>query len=384
MKEAKLRQKAFIESLGNRYPFGDDELIRILYYHEYILSNSKTDPKHSFLQCLSMGAISLSSPGKVQEILNKVEIMERTILPPSFGNILEQNAFSSRSFSSSTHVPQPVISLSSNTPIHNNQHLALIISSYEKDESKMHHLETFLQGLAECCGRRGGRYTLGVLFQCCRSTSDSSSFNLVDASQLLELIYRIALACMYLSSSSSLNSNQNDDYDHIPMMNIKKPEALIQSLIEASKTKSGESSAYSGGNFSYSQFGGYGSSLYSTSTSTSSSTNIETGKISKEQLFQWAEETAPLLSSVLPTFFHQLLFSDKPFPPSRTPFLFPYFLNNGDNDNNTQLSFLLGGKDGNDCSSSYPLLFSFACMSHSLGGMVRKCLFLINIHDLTL
>lgn len=82
--------------------------------------------------------------------------------------------------------------------------------------------------------------------------------------------------------------------------------------------------------------------------------------VTQASFCRWAESVAPLLSSTLSTFFHTLLFPDRPFPPSRTPFLFPRF--HGDAG-----SFLLGGTRGDDYSQAHPRMFTLACLSPSLG-----------------
>ena len=298
-KEAKIREKEFIEYLGNRYPFGDDELIQLVHYHEEIIIQD--DDATSFLKRLGM--IALSHGGEDSTKNHHFDFMD-ILLPASFGDQMKNR-------------------LISNYKRRDGESINTIISSYNENSQKLDHLELFLQGLAECSGRRGGRSTLSVIFQCC---CDKHNPNVADASILIESIYRIALACLYLS--------ENDDtLDE--SFSIVKPNGLIVSLLKASSSNE------------YSSFG----------------SSTENGKISKDVFFQWSEEMVPLLSSVLPTFFHQLLFPKKPFPPSRTPFLFPTF---HDND----LSFLMGGIHGTNISKSYPLLFTFACMSYSLGGLV--------------
>jgi hypothetical protein len=86
--------------------------------------------------------------------------------------------------------------------------------------------------------------------------------------------------------------------------------------------------------------------------------------VSMQTFTMWAETVVPLMSATLPTLMHQVIFHGKPFSPSRQPFLFP---------------------DLRDQTSSFfdnpfsPRLFSFACMSLSLGGEVSSQYYLSEI-----
>lgn len=76
--------------------------------------------------------------------------------------------------------------------------------------------------------------------------------------------------------------------------------------------------------------------------------------VSLDAVLSWAESTAPLFPATLSTFMHYILFPYKQYPPSRTPFIFPEL---------GEHSSAIFGQGL--CSQ----LFSFACMSRSLGGM---------------
>ena len=82
--------------------------------------------------------------------------------------------------------------------------------------------------------------------------------------------------------------------------------------------------------------------------------DLQNGVVSKMDFIDWSELHSPLLSSTLPSLMHEVFFPDRPYPPSRTPFLFPSI--------SSESAFF------NHPAS--PLLFSFASMSSSLGGAV--------------
>lgn len=274
--------------------------------------------------------------------MEQIRFMEAHLLPPPFGAILEKSTFLSEPSSSlsTTSSPQPLT--------HPSWTLYSIIQSYHSNPHKKSQLETFLQLLSQCCGRRGGRYTLGILFDwCCFSSSTKH----VNAHLLIEWLYRFSISCIYLQ-----NPTQPLFQDFLQTPQI--PNALVMSLLEATSKHNSSSTQ----DFYASSY----NNLIHTNTSSNTTYKSNSEMITKELFLNWAQETTPLLSSVLPTFFHQLLFADKAFPPSRTPFLFPYFHNPAQN------SFILGSPPNGTMPkpySSFPFLFSFACMSNSLGGM---------------
>lgn len=353
----------FIQELGERLPFGNDELDDLLYYHHafYTTSAVTTEDGSSFLSSgLSRIVSCVKSKYPVEELERKIEMIEKDILPKSiFGSKLEKLLSSSSSTST----------MSSN--IHNNNNnnttyndINEIIKTYQTDSSKMFSLEQFCQTLAECCGRRGGRYSLKTLFQIVSSSSSSSSSGNAEITQLVDLLYRIAVATSYLSSSSSFSMS----LDTASTTNLQKPKALIQSLLKSSKSQNSSST----GMFSY-QSPSYSSSPYDNSNNASSS--CDEGYVTQDTFFSWVEDTAPMLSCILPTFFHYILFPTKLFPPSRSAFTFPYYYLDPSNNNKTNKdgsskavsSFILDCESGDGEFNTS--LFSFASMSPSLGGM---------------
>ena len=79
---------------------------------------------------------------------------------------------------------------------------------------------------------------------------------------------------------------------------------------------------------------------------------LDQGLVELEDVLDWIDGVAPLFASVLPTFFHELLFSGKAYPPSRTAFEYPKILSESD--------FFPNARS--------PTLFQFACLSSSLAG----------------
>ena len=152
---------------------------------------------------------------------------------------------------------------------------------------------------------------------------------LPQAENILDMCYRLAIVTEILCATDERIEELSKNQD-------ASPQSLIQSLAR----KIGKS------NQSYSSY-------------QSNEEQSEDDGVSLKQFTEWSESTVPLLSSILPTFFHNLLFPTKPYPPSRTPFIFP----------NLSLS------DQPSAFFSYatsPLLFAFGCMSKSLCGKVRN------------
>mmetsp|Transcript_14837 Transcript_14837/g.31708 ORF Transcript_14837/g.31708 Transcript_14837/m.31708 type:complete len:534 (+) Transcript_14837:44-1645(+) len=74
--------------------------------------------------------------------------------------------------------------------------------------------------------------------------------------------------------------------------------------------------------------------------------------VDEDDIFEWVEQVAPMYGSILPTFLHCIFFPFKAAPPTRSSFDYPRI---------SQESTVFP-------MNSTPLLFSFGCMSPSLGG----------------
>ena len=283
-----------------------------------------------------------------------------------------------------------------------------------QDES-FRRLEKFIEGASDCC-RRGSRPALTVLFKSCSrnsrggytsdmrvdttagvgvengmgdtngngvdatngfegggfdtfaaTTNDNDPTNIwANANEVLDLGYSLALASAFLSEAAQIaDLHELDANAYIP---DDVGTAMSKSLLAYAKKRrqeyqthqppplaSGELdldpytrkslSVPAESRFSERSAG----SISSTSTNVHGNENL----VTLDVFLEWAEQTAPCLSACLSTFLHHVLFPDKPYPPSRTPFLYP-------NLDGQQSAFFE--------SPSSPLLFSLACMSPSLGG----------------
>ena len=312
-KPEQAQEKADLKYLGSRFPFDDAELVSL--YRSYFELKQKEESSSSFLSDWAKRCNETNE--KTNELF---EIVERDILPLHFGERLQRVAFL-RPADRNTSAPQSIV-------------------KDEDDNIRIARLESFFDGLANCA-RRGGRAALGTMFQCCVEGDEhpASSKDLVDSSgneikarviDVLDLAYRLALATAFLHASEedrltllpqedsaqckALQSLAASCLDHVHRQRIRRS-VVVEDMDDS---------------------------------------DLEQGFCSKMDFLEWSESTAPMLSSILPTFQHDILFPDKAYPPSLTPFSFPLL--------NDESAFF---KDDH-----WTLLFSFACMSKSLRGAV--------------
>jgi hypothetical protein len=312
-----------IKHLGDRYPFGDDELSRLYRAYQAFCQSEKGV---SLLSDFA-GLCTVLPPGeedpdgsKLKQLQDErsmlMSVVENKILPEAFSEKLEDAAFSR--LQELKEVPD------------------------EKDEyTRVARLEKFLDGVANA-GRLGGRKALGTLFQCFVDCAehpwDSSHLVHKDgneimayASPILDAAFRLSLAVAFLRDSENME-------DFIPSPDVSSDrvmKALCQSLMAHVKRKKIRESPYG-------------------TPEAADESDLQNGLVSKMDFIEWSELNAPLLSSTLPSLMHEVFFPDRPYPPSRTPFNFPKI--------QAESAFF-------DDSTS-PLLFSFASMSSSLGGAV--------------
>jgi hypothetical protein len=324
-------EQSDIKYLGDRFPFGDSELLRL--YRCYVaLQQRPPDEKTTFLRDWAVSGIVLA-PGEANDSDNlqalrekrsiQMQIVESEILPAGFGEKLERVAFLRPADRKSSPAEQQ-----------------------EEDEyTRMARLDTFFDGLANC-GSRGGRAALGTLFQACveGDTHPASSKDLVDKDgneikarviDVLNLAYRMSLATAFLRASE-------DDQEGL----------LPDNAASSSSAASAESMALNSLASSCVDHVCRQRIRRSVAVDDMDDSDLDLGYCSKMDFLEWSEATAPLLSTILPTFMHGLLFPEKPYPPSRTPFAFPRL--------NHESAFF--------SKSNSTMLFSFASMSKSLGG----------------
>ena len=392
-----------VKELGDKYPFGDDEILRIARCLTYLrhapIASSEEIVNYSFLNNWAVFAPTLPpadftpsddrvpfvnllkvDPNLIQNenananaidfkikqermrIRKMMLLIEAEILPPWLK--LEETVFA-------------LLTPSSTTLTHGHDHNHMVTEDLTMEDLAMQRLEKFLNGLAES-SRRGSRKALAVIYNCClKSNSKHSNQKTANANDLLNLAYRLGLASLLLSgkanessndchilesdsngenilegsngtSSSPSSGNDIKECDFTPFFPEDINQSLVQSLIEFA-------SNYTSHNTSPSDYLSMktGSLSLNTDKVIGDDSDNDDGMVSLEAFTAWTESYAPALSATLETFIHHVFFSDEPFPPSRIEFMFPY---------------LRGQHSAFFKSKSSPLLFTFAVMSPSLGG----------------
>lgn len=411
-----------VKELGDKYPFGDDEILRIArcltYLRHTSVALSDEIVSNTFLSnwavyCSTLPVADFSngnnseSPylnllkvdvnlvknmndnnddeevitvNKTRMKIRKVmKFIESEILPNNFGQTLEETFFALLA------------------PVDNGNSMANDIENNEfsssMDDLAMQRLCKFLNGLADS-SRRGSRKSLSVIYNCCiaseTSNIDGNRSNVhvkASAKSLLDLTYRLSLASVLLgrnmnechektcSDEDDYGEDDNDDEDkgtqavksddsrdekdhneidfsvYIPK---EIDPSVIQSLVEFESKHSTQHSSNHLSSYSYQNDA---SSLSSDTAYTKGQVDDDDDKgkvmISFEAFTAWVEANVPCLAATLETFIHYIFFPDKPYPPSRLEFLFP---------------FLRGQYSAFFQSESSPMLFTFCAMSPSLGG----------------
>jgi hypothetical protein len=347
---ARLRQKEKLAYLGNHYPFGDAELMRL--YNCFFLLQKK-EPTTFLSDWAVYAPHDDDNTDLAHNRAARLLFVEQDILPAGFGRRLEQTAFlrpGDPPRETAAPVPRSIVS----------------------EEVQQEQLERFFEGASNACGRRGTRSALTILFQCCARNEEGgyacesrSGINRhtcrAHAGEVLHLGYALALATAYLAPNEKEVSDDNEKdededqqelepviesvnpQDFLPQfgdsndtINNPKLHALSKSLVEFSKGRDGLTSPYQSSHDTSNKAGDINSDL-----------------VLLDVFLEWAESVAPLISATLSTFMHYILFPDVPHSPTRTSFFFPSLRN--------QASAFFNAPNS-------PLLFTFACMSNSLGG----------------
>ncbi|CAJ1928148.1 unnamed protein product [Cylindrotheca closterium] len=324
-----------IAYLGNRLPFGDDELVQL--YNAYHLRKTLASRNEhtSFLVDIGILCYSKMEPGEAELKERKllIQALESKILPPSFGNRLFQTSFIGPQDLSDYNDDKPTSSVSNATG--------------EEDEfTHRANLEAFFSGAA-LCGRRGAAKTLQVLVEACEqhpappsengsvsspfeATTSTRESTLIDPVELISMGYRVALASAFLSATTR-NDDQEDVGRFLPDDKVSDHPGLVSlaTSLKAFATKRKQR-------------------LEHAAIPPSELLSL----VSAEDVAEWGEQMAPMFAASLSSLMHQLFFPHKPPPPTRTSFEFPQL---------SDESIFFNG-------SASPLLFSFACMSPSLSG----------------
>ena len=395
----KTQQQKDIEYLGDRMPFGDAELLQVyrvyqkLQHKFYGTGEVQTEPeenkmnniaiKSSFLK--DIGALSASeSPRKprkrsaaanppsqdqiakeeefraslLEERFYLLEAVERKILPSGFGNTLYRACFLGPS------------KLSEYDEQGTQPSIAGQLGGEEDEFTRMAKLEKFFEGLAN--GTRRDRKTVTrCLINCCvqhppppgKTEASTNQFaandfaygggghtsnetknhkTCIDPMELVDMGYRLCLAAAFLKEASGGNPASDGEGENEQDLGRFLPDEDSKTLKPGLKALS--------------------NSLASLSTKrqqrrlhSSSPSDELAALVDEDDVFEWVERVAPMFGSILPTFLHSLFFPNKPAPPTRSSFDYPCI---------SQESTVFP-------TNSSPLLFSFGCMSNSLGGEVR-------------
>lgn len=354
-----------VSKLGDRYPFGDKELLQLARCHAY-LEYTGSSATCSFLSAWGTYCSSLPSPDWTNPSYHDIlqvdtsiiqqqqqskwqvhrerilfGIVEEKLLPVGFGSTLEQALYL---------CPNHVSKWNTKTPtkeyhIHPNDKTIMPIN----ESNAMMKFDKFLEGAANCT-RRGGRQSLTSLFHCCSTTN-----GMVKAKDILHLAYRICLATAYLTSPET---QIPEDF---------QPEETGGDMLTSSLLAYAQNYASTTDHFGASPL------LFHTSSQQQQQQLVtndppltkeeQTQMVTLQQFIEWSEQYTPCLSSCLPTFFQYIFFPNVPYPPSRTPFIYPDL-------KNAHSAFFP--------SRNSSRLFALGAMSPSLGGEVSLFILIIS------
>ena len=397
--------KEQVSRLGDRNPFGDDEILRLSRCMAYLTAANNADvvardkkaasykeinpncwltdlavfcstlPPANFsldhenpyddllkLDPVLLQTVSPEMLGERKKIKHILTIIEENVLPKEFGLILKEKLFALPSHASN-------------------------MTNYDKDSPDAarrtiawKRLEVFIDGASET-SRRGSRKALTCVFKCCASDDDSRYAN---AKKLMDCFYRLALACAIYSRYMTNQIQMQDQKERLVLIEVQRlsaqqerekrikcgeldenqeeeedeEEPIIPPFDPSTMFPEDIGSAFAASLLEFStrhSTSGANAGAYS-GLEQANSGSEDDSKVSLEIFLTWAEANAPCLSSCLETFMHLILFPDKPYPPSRSEFIFPK----------------LRGQHSAFFTTGSPLLFTFAAMSPSLGGSWRR------------
>ena len=372
------KERAYIRSLGDRFPFGDAELRRHVWCYQQLAARTPlpVDDGGSLLRSLAIWSAVYGDYNpyskntselstfvdplpSVRKLIEALAVIERDILLPGLGkqiidialglDVSRQSQTSSNAKHNIPHQlsPEEVISWQST-------YFSIMVEQEGADL-----LQIFLEGISTSCGRRGSRSALTKLF----SLSCKNGSQTANASDVIHIAYSLTLAASYLKNIAS-DPPHIDITSFIPKKSDSRSKSMVESLI-----KSAEKQRQSSGGFA----GNFG---YSFSSSSGNASNIDSGDISLQEFLEWAETTVPMISSALPTFLHALLsyFSvlsvpkkednkGPRFPPGVTPLWIPTLTVE-----TKESTFSTASSAFVDPSTSMFELFALSCTSLSLAS----------------
>ena len=353
-------ERAFIRSLGDRYPLGDAEIRKWCWVYNRLSSSSPlpSDQLSQDSSNLSVLAIWSAVYGEYNPYVRKSESESHAHAHApnnSFDGRVhagkqlseaiayaEQYIFSSGLSSDVSQralrlgiIPKPKSAETDLQSASTAAELAAfeesyysidsLVNKYMKEDGSQSQvgLEDFLEGISCACGRRGSRTSLSKLFAIASNKAQPGRNEKVDAFRLISTAYYLALGSSYLKSVAANKGNTKCLTDFVPEDNPKVMQSMVDSLIQ-SASKQRQSGGGMGGNFGYNY-------AIPAPTNTESSTYDDDTTVTLEEFTTWTETQAPMIGSALPTFLHVLFTffssaSDKKeqrFPPGVTPLWIP-------------------------------------------------------------
>lgn len=289
------KEKAFIQSLGDRFPLGDSEFRKFVWCYKNYADGTQLPAGigESLLEYLGMWSslyglyesTSYVDPiPPAQKLIEALKLVEEHIFTPGLGICLIERALclglskQRQNVNTSCSAKFPKTSMSAQETLIWKTNYFSILSVINQGPSN-YPLEDFLEGVSASCGRRGSRAALTKLFMLsCKNGSKTA-----DASDVIYTAYCITLAASYLKNVATKSTNNDWKY-FVPQKSEKNTKAMVQSLINSASKQRISVGGFSGGNFD----------------------SDSNASVSLDEFVEWAEATAPLISSVLPTFLHVL------------------------------------------------------------------------------
>ncbi|KAL7530248.1 hypothetical protein ACHAWF_004311, partial [Thalassiosira exigua] len=375
-KEARrAHERAYIRSLGDRYPLGDAELRKWCWCSDKWASSS---PPPATAAAAARSAASPTSslaawsavygdydpydPSRsrsrraddanddpigaradaADRVAEAVATVERRIFPRGLSASVVRNALrlssrtpNGRRSRRSSAATDPLLR-SSRTSTSQEEISAFEESFYSIDasvdpssdaSSRSDGLEEFLEGMSASCGRRGSRASLSKLFSLSSTSDEPGRPAKADASKVIHSAYCLTLAATYLKEVAESGPGNTNWEDFVPQSspedNVMQP--MVRSLLDsAAEHRRGGGGI--GGTFGFDR---------SPSKNEAGGAPVEgDATVSLGEFLKWSETAAPMMASALPTFLRVLLTFFAPvasgedgrgprFPPGVSPLWMP-------------------------------------------------------------
>lgn len=339
-----------IEDLGRRFPFGDTELQALYAAYGAMAYPGSAVHRVSFW---SDWARAIRRPGRdaaeatvATDTALLLRVCETKILTPDLGTRLYRAAF---------WVPGDVLWYGGTGQSQNPKSLGEQVNAVPlaKDGSpepttsdeytRKARLERTFEGLT-LSSRKGSGPAVKVLFDALALDPHAPATlttvpTRIRAFDFVTAGYRLAMATAFLAAAAHDNDDADDMAGFLPEADSSGRDAvalraLAQSLTERARMREARP----------------GVSIESPNE------DHTDDHVELEDVYDWIDAVAPLFASILPTFWHQILFPHQAYPPSRTAFSFPRV----------------------PCdsvffeSTSSPTLFTLGCLSKSLTGVYYR------------